>query len=156
MIGNKKLLLFSATGLIIFLFDRLFKYLITEKFSHTEIFIIPKFLGFTLHENTGIAFGINPGANIALAATAFILILLILFCVYSLVSKKSYFYPAFFALLGGASNFMDRINADRVIDYLYLWPYSFFNLSDLLIIAAGLLIMRIFWQNKSLKNRELK
>ncbi|MBU0648661.1 signal peptidase II [Patescibacteria group bacterium] len=151
MFGNKKLLLFSAAGLVIFLLDRLLKYLITEKFSHTEIFLIPKFLGFTLHENTGIAFGIHLGAGTTLAATALIFALLILACVYSLVSKKSYFYPVFLALLGGASNFMDRISTGRVIDYLYLWPYSFFNLSDLLIIAAGLLIMRIFWQNKSLR-----
>ena len=151
MTENKKFLLFGAASLMIFLLDRLFKYLITEKFSHTEIFIIPKFLGFTLHENTGIAFGINLDARITLATTALILILLVLACVYSLVSKKLYFYPMFLALLGGASNFIDRISANRVIDYLYLWPYSFFNLSDLLIIAAGLLIMRIFWQNKSLR-----
>ncbi len=143
--------------LFLFIADRLLKYLSFKG----EFFIIPKFFKFTFFANPHLAFSlpVPQNATIILSILIISILSLYLFIIFykrqkKLANKGSFaslrmtlgdnpkreLALALFAiLLGALSNFYDRLAFGFVIDYLYLWPISYFNLADL-IIGMGIIL----------------
>jgi signal peptidase II len=133
-----------------FFVDRLLKYLAREKFSLKEIFIIPKILSFSFYENSGLAFSLKFPPLLIVTASGLILFFLLVLSVHGFMRKKPYFFPSWLIILGGLSNFIDRLKFGATLDYLYLRPYSFINLADLYILAGCLLWFYLLWHKKKI------
>lgn len=71
---------------------------------------------------------------------------------------KDYYIPAALLLAGGISNIYDRFIHGGVVDYVYwhCWfDFAIFNLADVLIDIAVVMILYISWQNGK-KEKETK
>ncbi|MDD4995114.1 MAG: signal peptidase II [Patescibacteria group bacterium] len=123
-----------------FLLDRALKYLAMRGLPQEELFIIPKILSFTLYENRGMAFGIAVPHLPLVATGAVLLVLLFAMIIYSVKMNRSiWLYASCAIFAGGLSNFIDRALCDATIDYLYLRPYSFINIADIMIVGGCLI-----------------
>lgn len=129
--------------------DRILKSFAANKLPDTELFILPKYLGFILHQNLGMAFGIRLPAALIIISGLIILFVVGTLAVYALKNKMpDWFYPLALIFAGGASNLYDRIAYGYTVDYFYLWPYSFFNIADILIITGCVIILVHFIKSK--------
>lgn len=131
-----------------FLLDRVLKNIAQNQYSDKEFFILPKLFAFLLHKNAAAAFSIQVNPYIISIATATILGIIGFFTIYWLIYNKKYFFAGFIVFGGGISNFVDRLFHGYVIDYLYLRPYSYFNLADVMILTGCLLFVYLIWQYK--------
>lgn len=111
---------------------------------------MPKIFSIMLHQNQGMAFGINIPMWLIITAGVVMLAILIFSTAYSLkIRELDWFYSLALIFVGGLSNLFDRIGYGYTIDYLHLYPYSFFNIADLMIIiGCGLTIFYNF-RNKN-------
>ncbi len=123
-----------------------------------SITLIPDWFKLTYTENTGIAFGVDPGSRMLLVGgTAAILGGILLYVLFS-KNRSPGFLSAFGLILGGgAGNLIDRASTGRVIDFLHLdlyngyifntwmslWPV--FNLADSAITIGA--CMLLIWHN---------
>lgn len=123
-----------------------------------SITIIPDWFKLTYTENTGIAFGVDPGSRMLLVGGTAAILAGIL--IYVLLSKNRTpgFLTAFALILGGgAGNLLDRATSGRVTDFLHLdlyngyifntwmslWPV--FNIADSAITIGA--FMLLLWHN---------
>jgi len=98
------------------------------------------------------AFGIRLPIELIIISGLIILFILGVLAIYSIKHRKlDWFYPLTLIFAGGASNLYDRIAYGYTVDYLYLWPYSFFNIADILIITGCIIILVHFIKSKSHK-----
>jgi len=145
---TKTFLFIALVGIGVIL-DRILKYFAANKLPNTELFVFPKYFGFILHKNLGIAFGIHLPVALIVIAGIIILAIVGFVAVYSLRHRMlDWFYPLTLIFAGGASNLYDRIAYGHTIDYFYLWPYSFFNIADVLIITGCVIILVHFIKSK--------
>jgi signal peptidase II len=121
-------------GLIFLVLDRIFKWLVLKY----PDFYSNQFLELKLFKNSKLYFiDLNPYLSYSLIGSV-LLVFIILF----LKTRN----PGFLLIiLGGLSNFFDRVIFGYVIDYfrLSILPISFFNIADLMIISGILLILFI-------------
>lgn len=147
-----------ATGVI--LIDQLTKQVAASYLrEHGSITIIADWFKFTYTENTGIAFGVDPGSRIILiGGTALILAAILGYVLWS--SNRSPLFLSAFSLIfgGGIGNLIDRIAYGSVIDFLHLdlyngyildrwvslWPV--FNLADSAITIGAVLLVVFYKQ----------
>jgi signal peptidase II len=126
--------LFIALG---FLLDRILKYIVETRLPNEELFIVPKIFSVLLHQNHGMAFSISVPMWLIITAGAIMLAVLGFYAAHSLKIKRlDWYWPLGLIFVGGLSNLFDRISYGYTIDYLHLYPYSFFNIADLLIIIG--------------------
>ena len=137
-----RVIIFSLLIALGFLLDRIFKYIVETKLPNEELFIVPKLFSIMLHQNQGMAFGINIPMWLIVTAGVIMLIALAFASAYSIKIKRlDWHYSLELIFVGGLSNLFDRISYGYTIDYLHLYPYSFFNFADLMIIiGCGLVI----------------
>jgi signal peptidase II len=144
-----RIALFIALVGLGFLLDRVLKYIIEIKLPTEEFFIVPRILDISLHQNQGMAFGLNVPMWLIVLLGLIILSLLGFSVIFSLKTKRAdWFYPMTLIFTGGLSNLADRILFGYTIDYFYLHPYSFFNLADLMILAGCIIAITHYWRNK--------
>lgn len=117
---------------VFLLLDRLFKWLVLKY----PDFYSNQFFELKLFKNTKLYFiSLNQYLLYFLIGTVLLIFIILFF------KTKN---PGFFLIiLGGLSNFFDRICFGYVIDYLRLsiLPISFFNIADLMIIVGILFIL---------------
>ena len=116
--------------------DRLFKWLILKY----PDFYSGQFFELKLFKNTKLYFiSLNQYLLYFLIGTVLLIFIILFF------KTKERFLKISFCLiiLGGLSNFFDRIYFGHVIDYLRIsiLPISLFNIADLMIIAGILFIL---------------
>lgn len=108
--------------------------------------------GLSLAYNKGVAFGIALPIWLIFAATIGFLGLAIYFVVKEKI-WRNYWHLTALALLfaGGIGNLIDRVRFGYVIDFLkvYWWPN--FNLADVFIVAAVVMLAMSMLKNKSLE-----
>jgi len=125
--------------LLLFLLDRLIKYLVIHLLPLKGAFVLP-YLKIKATLNPHLALSL-PLANY-LAAILSLIITVIL--IYYLIKSVKISLPLYFSLglviIGAISNLLDRFKFAGVIDYLDLWRLPTFNLSDLYIIIGLLLL----------------
>ena len=95
-------------------------------------------------ENSGVAFGLLRGSPVVPWLSAAALILLALLAAHQRSTLTSVASGLIFG--GGVANIIDRINDDRVTDYIDValgtWRYPTFNLPDVAVtVGTGLLLM---------------
>mgnify|MGYP001397527480 CR=1 FL=1 len=133
-----------------FLLDRALKYLAMRGLPQEELFIIPNVLSFTLYENRGMAFGIAVPFLPLIAAGAALLVILLALIIYSVkMDRPIWLYASCAIFIGGLSNFIDRALYDATIDYLYLRPFSFINIADIMIVGGCLVSLAAFRKDKT-------
>ncbi len=114
--------------IILLLADLILKQLALQ--TSEDFFLIPKLFAFTLFKNPVLAFSLNFPQPLIISATLLILVFLLLLVFY----KRQLLFPVSLIFIGSLSNLYDRLFYHSVIDYFFLYPISYFNLADLLIM----------------------
>ncbi len=109
---------------------------------------ITSFLSLELHFNKGVSWSLFAqsgywGSIAIIAASG----MLLCFFAWYISQRRSAGYCTMgevLVLVGGTSNFLDRIRYGAVIDYIHIhigaWSYPIFNIADILIVA-GIIFM---------------
>ncbi len=105
--------------------------------AESDFFLIPKIFAFKLFQNSTLGFSLYS-PPILIIVLSIIILLGLAILVYK---KPALLFPSTLIWLGAASNLSDRLRFGFVIDYFYLWPFSYFNLADLLIFIGALLLI---------------
>lgn len=130
-------LTFTKSALALFVIDRLLK--LWAYTNPTEsIAMLGKFIRLELYLNFNVTFGIPLTWNTALTLISLILLV---FLIGLRILNIKHHKPQNILILdliiaGAASNIMDRIKHHAVIDYIALWPWSYINLADIMILVA--------------------
>lgn len=136
------------TGLMVFVADRLSKYIVSHTFVLNESKeFINGFMDFVYINNPGAAWGMLSGKTWFLVLLSVVLLIfgIIVFVKYRNASQL-FLWAFTFVVSGGLGNLFDRIfRKGLVIDFLHFefWPsFPVFNLADCAIcLGAGLLIL---------------
>jgi signal peptidase II len=141
MFFSRKISILNFTSVILFIFDRLTKWLIL-KTSYERSFLF-SFLKIEFQKNSGF-WGMEINKYFLLIATVAILTILIFLLIKSYQKKNFFLILALTLILTGAlSNLIDRLIYGGVIDFINLFSYSTFNIADCLIIAGvGLWVIK--------------
>lgn len=136
----KRIFFFVFLLAILAAIDQLFKFL-SEKYFQGGIFVIKRFFSLDYFQNYGVAFGLR--------LSPFLFYTLVVFLLYFIfekfkteIKKKDFFLllAISFIVAGAASNLIDRLSRGFVIDYLFIYPMSYFNLADLSILIGVIMI----------------
>ena len=127
---TKTLLLYYSITLLLFVLDRILKFIALNFESAKSGF-------FSLEKNPGIAFSIPLPQVVLYILVIAILILLVSISVKYLRAKKfSLHFLTLLLIVGAASNLIDRVKFDYVIDYINLKFWPVFNLADVMIVLG--------------------
>ncbi len=142
---RSKILIVNLSLLLLFLTDRLTKWLALQKLPTEGVFVFDRLLGLRLLQNQNLALGLPLDRSLILVLTILIILILISLLVKS-YQKREVFEITYLSLIltGAASNLIDRLLFGFVIDFIRLFFISVFNLADLLIIGGiGLWLIKI-------------
>jgi signal peptidase II len=138
--------------LVLFIVDRVGKWLAIHSLSHQGVFLIPRTTGFVLERNQGIAYSISLPLTVLIIVTTLIIFILIFMALRAYGRSELAVVFALSAIITGAfSNLIDRIRYGYVIDYVVLTSWPVFNLADVLILVGAVWLLWII-----LKHRESK
>lgn len=127
---------------VLFLVDRLTKWL-AARIPEGGVFLFSeKFAGLRLYQNFNLIFNIGLPPVLMYGLIAVILAVLFWFLIKS-YSESNFFFIFFLSLIiiGAVSNLFDRIYFGSVIDFISFFDYSIFNLSDVYIVSGVGLIL---------------
>lgn len=142
----RKTMLINFLISILFLVDRLTKWL-AFKISEGGIFLwSKKFVGLHLYKNFNLIFNIILPERLMYGLVSIILVLLLWFLVKNYALKNIFLIFSLSLIVAGAiSNLTDRLYFGFVVDFISFVDYSFFNLADVYIISGvGLIFISEF------------
>ena len=122
------------------IFDQLTKLYFFGKNIYLSSYFSLKFVA-----NSGISFGIFKNNNLIFV---FLIILVIAFILYYYNKERKYALAFNFLLAGAFGNLIDRIFRGYVIDFIDFKFWYVFNLADVFITAAGLLLVYYLFKEK--------
>ena len=120
----------------------------------TETRILGPIMSFSIHYNTGAAWGVLAAHTRWLTAVAAVLALLL--ALYGLRSARlpRLLSTGLALLLGGAvGNLIDRVRREAVVDFIdfHVWPV--FNVSDIAIVVGAILVAyRVAWHGGAVEH----
>lgn len=126
--------------LVLFLVDRIIKYIILTKLPQEGVVIFP-FFKFDLAFNQNIAFSIFIPTWLIFFLNSIIIIFLTYYLIKTVRVNKVVSFGLGLMIIGAVSNLIDRFKFDGVIDYVDFWIFPIFNLSDVYIIIGVILIL---------------
>ncbi len=137
MLFIRKIMLINFLISILFLVDRLTKGL-AFKIPEGGLFLFSeKFIGLRLYKNFNLIFNIVLPEWLMYLLIGAILIVLIWFLVKNYLCKNIFLIFSLSLIISGAiSNLLDRLFWGYVVDFLSLFNYSIFNLSDVYIVCG--------------------
>ena len=152
MTNVKKACAWVIPGVIVFLLDRLFKYL----FVRADIVVIPGIVALRGARNTGMALGLFQGNAIGILIVSCILIIGCVFCLRKFRISGLGIVSISMILGGAVGNAIDRAMYGYVIDMIELLFVDFyiFNIADVGVVCGAILcgISLLFrpqdWSNK--------
>ncbi len=148
-VSPRALALLAAVAVLVYVFDRVSKYLVTQNLTLGEpVEVLGPLLQFHYVENPGAAFSLGAGSTwifaiIAAAVTVFIVL-------FSRRIRSVGWAVLFGLLLGGTlGNLTDRLTREPgfgrgyVVDFLQIWGFpAIFNIADIGIVSSmGLFII---------------
>jgi len=148
-------MLVLVLGILIALADQAVKYLIRFRFHAGESrIVVPGFFSLTYVRNTGAAWGLFDGANVALAF--FSLVVLVAMTVF----RRHFLGPARLQrtalglMTGGIlGNLFDRLRLGYVVDFLHFyrgnWHFPSFNIADAAICSGVFLYLLTSFRSES-------
>lgn len=118
--------------------------------------IISNFFRFEYVENTGIAFSLPVPYPLIIISNILLIGFLIYLAIEELdINKVKTRIPMALLIAGGIGNLIDRLFHGFVIDFISIWKYPFFNLADIYIITAVLLLVVFYDKIKRVKNKNI-
>jgi signal peptidase II len=149
---QKKIIIFLAIISSLFIIDQYIKLLFVNGFG-----VDGECISLVLAYNKGVAFSMFAFLE---GNLKYIQIAMLLFGIWYLFSKKEifdlYYIPAAILIAGGVSNIYDRFIHEGVVDYVYWhcgFDFAIFNLADVLIDIAVVLIIYINYKNEKMKEK---
>lgn len=143
---------FFGPAFDVLLLDQLTKWLVL-KYLEKPILLIPNFLSFELHTNTGIAFSIAVPQKLVIYLTYILLFLGIYIAHRELdTTKKTTNIFLGLALGGALGNLIDRIFRGYVVDFISLWIVPVFNIADMALMIGILGIIVFYGKIKKSSN----
>lgn len=130
---------------IFFILDRLLKFFLPPK---SGFFVFKNHLGFLYTKNQGIAFGLDF-PNYILIPLIFLILSWLAYLSFKSFKKQQFYQLFCFSLItaGAIGNLTDRLFYGYAIDYIKIFGWPIFNLSDVMIaVGAGLLIYFYFFK----------
>ena len=135
--------------------DQVTKY-ISKEILTSPMNLISNLFKFEYVENTGIAFSLPVPYPIIIVSNTLLIGFLIYLAVEELdLNKKIARIPMAFLIAGGLGNLIDRLFHGFVIDFISIWKYPFFNLADVYILTAVLLLVVFYGKIKRVKNKNV-
>ena len=129
-------------ALFVIVLDQATKEWVRGVFSlHESLPLVPGFFNFTYVRNTGAAWGIFSGQNLALSLLAFVMLVALVLFRRKLLPPGKPHRIALGLLCGGiVGNLFDRLRLDYVTDFLDFyyrdWHFPAFNVADSAICIA--------------------
>ena len=129
-------------ALAVIVSDQVSKEWVRGVFSlHESLPLVPGFFSFTYIRNTGAAWGIFSGQNLALSLLAFVMLVALVLFRRKLLPPGRPHRVALGLLCGGiVGNLFDRLRLDYVTDFLDFyyrgWHFPAFNIADSAICIA--------------------
>lgn len=126
----------------LFIVDRLSKVYILQKSSLISSAVAQTgddFLSFYLNKN--LAFSLPIFTWLLWPLLIFILVWLIIFSWKMYQQKQIIFVPLSLIILGAVSNILDRLLYSGVVDFINIWQFPVFNLSDVYITVGVLWVL---------------
>lgn len=149
---QKKIIIFLAIISSLFIIDQYIKLLFVNGFG-----VDGECISLVLAYNKGVAFSMFAFLE---GNLKYIQIAMLIFGIWYLFSKKEifdlYYIPAAILIAGGISNIYDRFIHEGVVDYVYWhcgFDFAIFNLADVLIDIAVVLIIYINYKNEKMKEK---
>jgi signal peptidase II len=141
MLFTRKIVLINFLISILFLIDRLTKWLALKIPEEGYFLFSEKFIGLHLYKNFNLIFNIILPEWMMYGLISVILLVLIWLLVKSYIYKNIFLiFPLSLIIIGAASNLLDRLIFGYVIDFLSFFDYSIFNLADAYIVGGVALI----------------
>ncbi|MHA0855869.1 signal peptidase II [Paenibacillus sp. CMAA1364] len=145
-------MIYYIIALVAFLVDQGTKYLIASRMELTEqIPVIGNFFLITSHRNRGAAFGILEDQRWFFIAITIVVVIAIVWYLQKVMKTSNKILPLALSLvLGGAlGNFIDRVIAGEVVDFLQFnfgsYTFPIFNIADsCIVVGVGLIIVDSF------------
>ncbi len=142
----------TAVAALLVLCDQLIKQWAVATLTHGSITLISGVLSLTYHENYGAAFGIMQNMQIFLVTVTGIVILGMLFWMFTgRVKSKFMMWSLALVVAGGIGNLIDRVLNGYVVDYIYfeLIDFPIFNLADCcVVIGTGLILIYVLFEER--------
>lgn len=143
----------------VWIVDRLLKVLVQRNFVPGEsIKIIPNVFHLTYVLNPGAAFGLMAGRTWIFVLTALLVVAGVIYGQFRLSHNEVLTRVAIGMIGGGAlGNLYDRLVTGLVVDYLdfRIWPFVFNFADSMIVIGVGLLMIRLYRQEKAEKKPEI-
>jgi signal peptidase II len=144
--------IYYIIALVAFLVDQGTKYLIASRMELSEqIPVIGNFFLLTSHRNSGAAFGILQNQRWFFIVITTIVVVAIIWYLQKVMKTSNKLLPLALSLvLGGAiGNFIDRLIAGEVVDFLQFnfgsYTFPIFNVADsCIVVGVGLIILDSF------------
>ncbi|MGC7870384.1 signal peptidase II [Desulfosporosinus sp. SYSU MS00001] len=142
----------------VWIVDRLLKVLIQKNFVPGEsLIVIPKVFHITYVLNPGAAFGLMAGRTWVFVVTAVVVVGGVIYGQFRIPKKEVLLRLAIGMIGGGAlGNLYDRLVIGRVVDYIdvQIWPYVFNFADSMIVVGVGLLMLKLYWDEKDHKTLE--
>ncbi|WP_088228521.1 signal peptidase II [Desulfosporosinus sp. FKB] len=139
----------------VWIVDRLLKVLIQKNFMPGEsLIVIPKVFHITYVLNPGAAFGLMAGRTWIFVVTALVVVGGVIYGQFRIPKKEVLLRLAIGMIGGGAlGNLYDRLVIGRVVDYIdvQIWPYVFNFADSMIVVGVGLLMLKLYWDEKDHK-----
>lgn len=135
--SNKKIVWLNVIVLLLFIIDRAGKWLAMNVLPQEGVFVIPGMTGLVLERNQGIAYSIALPPTLLLIVVSVIVIVLVAFLVRAYQRREMEVVLAFSLIIAGAaSNLIDRLRYEYVVDMIVLTSWPVFNLADVMILGG--------------------
>lgn len=147
MIYIRKIMLINGLISILFLVDRLTKWL-AFKIPEAGVFLYSEnFFGLRLYKNFDLIFNLKIGQTSLYALVGAILVVLLWLFIKNYWRREIFMVFSLSLIIAGAvSNLIDRFYFGYVVDFLSFLNYSIFNLADIFIVVGVGLILLYEWQ----------
>jgi len=148
----KKVFWLNLSVVVLFIIDRVSKWLALNVLPREGIFVIPDMTGFILERNQGIAYSILLPSVILLIVVIAVILVLMALLIRAYRRREIEVVTAFSLIIAGAvSNLLDRLQYEYVVDMLVLTSWPVFNLADLMILAGAVwLIIKVIKKPKKI------
>ena len=147
MIFFRKIMLINFLVSILFLADRLTKWL-AAKIPQGRVFLFSeKFAGLRLYKNFNLIFNITLPEWLMYGLISMILLPLAWLLIKNYSQKNIFLiFSLSLIVVGAMSNLLDRLIFGYVIDFISFFNYSIFNLADVYIVGGvGLILIWEMW-----------
>ena len=147
MIFFRKIMLINFLVSILFLADRLTKWL-AAKIPQGGVFLFSeKFAGLRLYKNFNLIFNITLPEWLMYGLISMILLPLAWLLIKNYSQKNIFLiFSLSLIVVGAMSNLLDRLIFGYVIDFISFFNYSIFNLADVYIVGGvGLILIWEMW-----------